>query len=395
MNLNKKSLIQIIVLVVLLVAGGGVFLATQEGGLGFLSELIPGLKEEPKPAPAPPPVAKPKPDVPPIPMQPAKGKVAGKPFTVDRATIENGVLTLFHGGEGNAVEIAVDLRTKRWDVPAGRNFKVLKQTKGDVPRVALRVTDAGQLQAPQVFGDNYTMVLEFGAEKDKKLPGKIHLALPDEQASQVAGTFDAEVRGFRIINGKPDLSADSVETLQYLVFRELLKDDPEKVLNNVAFYDAHLDTGSGKNATGYLEVDYRVGEGAPTMQRFQFVKEQDEWRVRGTLRGNQIDEAHPLAVPGAKDAPAVLIYLAAKRLEGQVAKKKPEQGIFGATFTARHSDKTKVGVTEVNFRPSRDAEAVQLAYLFRLKGNGWTLERELDKKEKVNVDTGKIERAKK
>jgi hypothetical protein len=49
----------------------------------------------------------------------------------------------------------------------------------------------------------------------------------------------------------------------------------------------------------------------------------------------------------------------------------------------------------VNYRPSRDAEAVQLAYLFRLKGNGWALERELDKKEKVNVDTGKIERARK
>jgi hypothetical protein len=395
MNLNKKSLIQIIVLVVLLVGGGGVFLATQEGGLDFLSDLIPGMKEEPKPAPAPAPVAKPKPDVPPIPMLPAKGKVGGKPFTVERATIENGVLTLFHGGEGNAVEVAVDLRTKRWDVPAGRNFKVLKQTKGDLPRVALRVTDAGQLQTPQVYGENYTMVLELGAEKDKKLPGKIHLALPDEQGSQVAGTFDAEVRGFRIINGKPDLSADSVETLQYLVFRELLKDDPEKILNNVAFYDAQIDAGSTKNATGYLEVDYRVGEAAPTMQRFQFVKDQDQWRVRGTLRGNQVDEAHPLAAPGAKDAPAVLIYLAAKRLEGQVAKKKPEHGIYGATFTARHSDKTKVGVTEVSYRPSRDGEPVQLAYLFRFKGSGWALERELDKKEKVNVDTGKIERAKK
>lgn len=393
MNLNKKSLIQIVVLVVLLVVGGGVFLATQEGGLGFLSELIPGMKEEVKPPP--PPVAKPKPDVPPIPMQPAKGKVAGKPFTVDRATVENGVLTLYHGAAGNAVEIAIDLRTKRWDVPAGRNFKVLKQTKGELPRVALRVTDAGQLLAPQVYADKYTMVLELGAEKDKKLPGKIHLALPDEQESQVAGTFDAEVRGFRIINGKPDLSADSVETLQYLVFRELLKDDPEKALNNVAFYDAHINAASGTTATGYLEVDYRVGEAAPTTQRFQFVKEQDEWRVRGTLRSNEVDEAHPLAVPGPKDAPAVLIYLAAKRLEAQVAKNKPEHGVYAATFTARHNDKSRLGVTEVSYRPSRDAEPVSLAYLFRLKGNGWTLERELDKKEKVNVDTGRIERARK
>lgn len=393
--MNKKSLIQMAVLVVLLIAGGVAFLSTQEGGLDFLGEFIPGLKEEPKSASAPAPVAKPKLDIPPIPAQPAQGKVGGKAFSVAKAAIENGVLTLTQGAGGDSVEIAIDLRTKRWDVPAGRTIKVLKQTQGELPQITLRVVESGQRLAPQTYKDKYIMLLELGAEKDKQLPGKIHMALPDEQESKIAGTFDAQIRGFRIINGKPDLSADSVETFQYLVFRELLKDDPEKAVQDVTFFDARIDTSKASGpATGYMEIDYRVGQSPLTTERWQFVKENGEWRVRAKLRTSEIDEAHPLNPPSAKDAPAALLYLAAKRLEAQV-QKKPDQGIYTPSLVARHSDKHKIGVAEVGYRPARNAEPVQVAYLFRFKGNAWVLERELGKREKVNVDSGRIEQAKK
>jgi hypothetical protein len=129
-------------------------------------------------------------------------------------------------------------------------------------------------------------------------------------------------------------------------------------------------------------------------ERWQFVKENDAWRVRGQLRTSELDEAHPLKPPSAKEAPAALIHAAAKRLETQV-KKKPGQGVYSAVLSARHSDKTKIGVAEINYRPQRNAEPLQVAYLFRWKGNGWVLERELDKRESVNLDTGRIERAKK
>jgi hypothetical protein len=337
----------------------------------------------------------PKPDLPPIPAHPAKGKVAGRTFDVEQATINNGVLAFVQGGGANAVEIALDLRTKRWDVPASRTFKVLKQTKGELPQVTVRVTEAGQRLAPQSYGDRYTMFLELGAEKDKKLPGKIHLALPDEQESVIAGTFEAQVKGFRIIDGKPDLSADSIETLQYLVLHELLKGDPERPVKDVAFYDARVEAGQGGGApTGFADVDYRVGDSPMATERWQFVKENDAWRVRGQLRTSELDEAHPLKPPSAKEAPAALIHAAAKRLETQV-KKKPGQGVYSAVLSARHSDKTKIGVAEINYRPQRNAEPLQVAYLFRWKGNGWVLERELDKRESVNLDTGRIERAKK
>jgi hypothetical protein len=40
----------------------------------------------------------------------------------------------------------------------------------------------------------YTMKLEFGTAKDGKIPGKIHLRLPDEAGSFVVGTFEAEIK---------------------------------------------------------------------------------------------------------------------------------------------------------------------------------------------------------
>ena len=46
----------------------------------------------------------------------------------------------------------------------------------------------------ETFFQNYTMKLEFGTAKGGKIPGKIHLRLPDEAGSFVAGTFEAEMQ---------------------------------------------------------------------------------------------------------------------------------------------------------------------------------------------------------
>lgn len=38
------------------------------------------------------------------------------------------------------------------------------------------------------------MRLEFGTTKNGKIPGKIHLRLPDEAGSFVVGSFEAEIK---------------------------------------------------------------------------------------------------------------------------------------------------------------------------------------------------------
>jgi hypothetical protein len=155
------------------------------------------------------------------------------------------------------------------------------------PQVALAWKEDGQsVPSEQKFTDKYSMMLEFGQEKDKKLPGKIQLNLPDETKSHVAGTFEADIRGFRIVDGKPDLTADSVDTLQYLALRELLKDDPNKSLEVMSFRDGRYIQAAapGKNMTGSIEVEYRVGQGSPAVQQFQFEKDGGAWKVVRAVR---------------------------------------------------------------------------------------------------------------
>lgn len=403
--MNLKSVIQIVLLIVLLLAGGVVYLSQQEGGLDFVKELV-GFEVTPPPrpvpvraarppapaAPAPTPVAKP--EVPLIPPESVKGEVQKAPFAPDVAEIENGVLTLRQGKEPWTTEVKVFLQTKPWHVPSGRSFQILDQAAApDTPLIRIRWQENGQ-KAPRQrdFTAKYTLRLEFGTEQDRKLPGKIYVVLPDEDKSRFAGTFTADVRGFRFVDGKPDLGSDSIDTLQYLALHEVLKDDPDKVLADLLFRQGrYTATPSAGPPTGYLEMEYRVGDSTPIAQKFQFVKEQQQWRVTRTLRPDQLDEAHPYNVPDAKDPPVrVFPYLAAKRVEKDAQKRQPGKLLNLVEVASRHSDKRKIGVAEVSYRIG-DGQTMQTAFLYKLTPAGWTLARELGKKERVNLATGKIE----
>jgi hypothetical protein len=409
MNFDKKSLIQIVILIVLIAGGAGAYLMQQDGGLDFISgffESEPATIRAPAarastpaavkatPAPVTPAVAT-KPAVGEIPAVPAKGQVHGKPFVVENSYYESGVLGLRLGKDVTAdIEVKVVLPGTGWETPAGKSFKVTNAARSSAPQVVLAWKEEGQsTPSEQKFNDKYTMVLEFGMEKDKKLPGKIFLSLPDETKSQMAGTFEADIRGFRIVGGKPDLSADSVETFQYLALHELLKDDPNKSLEVLAFRDGRYapPESADKNMTGYIEAEYRIGQAPPSVQRFQFEKVNGSWKVRGALSGKQLDEAHPVIAPGTKDSPTrMLTYLAAKRLESDIQKKFSGKNIYEPVFMSRHSDKFKIGICEASYKLESGGEKIKTAYLFRRQAGGWALDRALGDKEKVDFNTGRI-----
>jgi hypothetical protein len=409
MNLDKKSLIQIVALVVLVVVGAGAYFMQQGGGLDFITGIFGSKPSTTRTAAskAQTPIVGKKPgsaaagenvktgaDAPLIPATPAKGQVHGKPFFAESSSIENGVLTLRLGKEASAdLEVKVMLAGSSWDVPAGKNFKVPGPTGSGVERVALVWRDDGQsAPAQQVFTDKYTLTLEFGPERDKKLSGRIHLVLPDDQKSNIAGTFTASIKGFRFVDGKPDLTADSLETFQYLAFHELLKADATNSAEVIASRGRYAEPESpDAKMTGYLEVEYRVNSELTTIQRFQFVKEDGAWKIARTLGANQLDEAHPLDVPGPKAAPARLMtYLCARKLETSLQKKKPAPGFYEPVFTTRYSDKSKIGVCEASYKLDAVGETMKTAYLFRHRSGKWTLDRELKKQENVNFDTGVI-----
>jgi len=397
---NRKSIVQIIVLVLLIVVGAGGFLYTQEGGLGFITDFFGGSAAPPppppvaaRPRPAAPPKAKD--DAPVIPAQPLTGRLRNAAFTPAVAEIDSGVLTLRQGRGPADPEITIFLYTKPWEVPAGRSFKLIGAAPTpDAPHIRIRWHDEGQ-NAPRQreYTEKYTLVLEFAQEKDKKLPGKLFLSLPDEDKSQLAGTFEADIRGFRLINGKPDLTSDSVDTLQFLALSEILRDDPTKALKDLSFQQGRFDAPStgASPQTGYLEVSFRIGDGAAAMQKFQYAKENGTWRVVRTLRPGQLEAAHPYKAPGPKDPPDRLFpFLAAQRLETEAHKRYPDKPISAAEFVTRTNEAHKIGTCEAAYKVG-DGQLVQTAFLFRRGSAGWKLERELGKKERVNFASGKVE----
>ncbi len=412
--MNKKSLIQIVVLVVLVAGAGGIYVMQQEGGgldLSFITDFLgnksttPPAADVPKKtttavrAPAGSPTAEKsaKTDAPAIPPTPAKGQVHGKPFLVESSSIENGLLVLKLGKDVSAdLEIQIMLLTPQWEVPAGKSFKMPGTAGAAAPQVVLLWKEAGQSESSeQKFKDKYVLTLEFGQEKDKKLPGKIYLSLPDETKSNVAGTFEADIKGFRLINGKPDLSADSIDTFQYLAMVDLLKSDANKTLDGLSFRDGRYvpAESADKNMTGYIEAQYQAAPGAITVQRFQFEKQAGEWKIARTLNASQLDEAHPPQAPTAKDSPSkMMIYLAAKKFETDMQKKSANKAIYAPGFSTRINDKLKLGVCEVSYKLNPDGETLKTTYLFRRKANAWALDRALAKNEKVNFDTGRMEK---
>ncbi len=412
---DKKSLVQLVLLVALIGIGVAAYFYQQGGGidLGIITSFF-----DEKSADVSPPVSKPRvvrkrvkaaprtphrraarkaePAADAIPAHPAQGQLHGKPFVVAYGTIEDGALTLRQSkDEADGQEIAVLLFTKKWHVPVGEVFKVdAKSAADNQPHVHIAWSENGQKMHDAVV-NGYRMRLEFGQEKDRNLPGKIYLALPNKAKTNIAGTFEARIKGFRIVKGKPDLTVDSPDTLRFLALRDVLKDDPGKRINNVYIRDTrYVNQGApGVPITGYLEIEYRVGEAAPVIERYQFIKESNEWRILRTLKVSEIDEAHPYKAPGTNEPPPRLFtYLAARRIEAELKKKYPNKGVRDAEFAARYSDRHKLGVCEVSYRLGRDAKPLRTAYLFRLKRKNWVLDRKLRSNERVNFDTGRLER---
>lgn len=132
----------------------------------------------------------------PIPDKPAAGKVHGREFKVDKATLEEGCLEL-RQGEGfssHLEEFEIDLSRKKVENFAEKTFTVeLNQKAGIEITLAYTGERKGSIKT-RTYIENYTMKLEFGSAKDGKIPGKIHLRLPDEAGSFVVGTFEAEIK---------------------------------------------------------------------------------------------------------------------------------------------------------------------------------------------------------
>ena len=131
-----------------------------------------------------------------IPESTLKGMIHGKEFTADKATLENGILTIRDGKDffpDHAVMIFLFL--KKGETVEGKSFDVKRIMGFGVPHIHIKwMPDAGNIPNTDMFMKDYSMHLEFETIKNGKIPGKIYLCMPDKLKSYAAGSFTATVK---------------------------------------------------------------------------------------------------------------------------------------------------------------------------------------------------------
>jgi len=129
-----------------------------------------------------------------FPETPAAGRIHGRDFLVERATLQSGTLTLRQGGNRGSVDFGVVINFS--GVPsealAGQSIHIATNAPL-AARVTLRWTETDQTLKDN-FETGYALRLEFGTLDKNHLSGKIYFCAPDDERSYVAGTFNAEIR---------------------------------------------------------------------------------------------------------------------------------------------------------------------------------------------------------
>ena len=128
-----------------------------------------------------------------LPDAAAAGRIAGKDFSCERATLQGGLLNLRQGGGWPpALGVSIYLHAVRSSDLAGQTVNITTNLPV-VPRVILRSKNDQQQAVTQNFTAGYALRIEFAQLAGNRLPGKIYLVMPDEMKSCVVGSFTAEI----------------------------------------------------------------------------------------------------------------------------------------------------------------------------------------------------------
>lgn len=131
----------------------------------------------------------------PIPTNAASGRILGREFHLERATIQNGTLALRQGSTWPPdVGVTIVLPPRPARDFAGKQFLITKDYAGKAPRVVLRIMNDEEQEVTKTITRGYAMKLEFDQLADERLPGRVYLCTPDAAKSVVVGSFRAEVR---------------------------------------------------------------------------------------------------------------------------------------------------------------------------------------------------------
>lgn len=128
-----------------------------------------------------------------LPDAPASGRIVGRRFTCQRATLHGSTLTLRQGTAWPPdVGLTIYLDTDRGEDMAGRRYSFSPSDR--LPRMALRWKDPQGKPVKHNVTAPYALRIEFGHVNSNRLAGKIYCCIADPEKSYVAGAFEAEIR---------------------------------------------------------------------------------------------------------------------------------------------------------------------------------------------------------
>ena len=125
------------------------------------------------------------------PNMPVAGRIHGQDFVIERASFQNGTLTLRAGARGPIESgVQINFSGAQPESLAGQTINVSTNADKAAP-VTLRWKNDGGTQKEN-YDVGYALRLEFGALEKNRLQGKIYLCLPDAEKSYLMGTFNAD-----------------------------------------------------------------------------------------------------------------------------------------------------------------------------------------------------------
>lgn len=123
----------------------------------------------------------------------AAGRINGRDFALERATVQGGVLSFRQGSKTpQEVGVTIHLFARRSEDLSGKSINI-DANRTNAPKVVLRWKDEQEQPVTQTLHEGYALRLEFGQAADGRLPGKILLCAPDEAKSWMAGSFEAKI----------------------------------------------------------------------------------------------------------------------------------------------------------------------------------------------------------
>jgi len=337
---------------------------------------------------------------------PLSGRINGIDVDLDQAVFADRVLRIeTKGSDGFAARLSVHLPIAIGVVPELKTFSTADHAKVATSSKQVKVMHYWKdlVTGKTVFAfmkrGEYQLELEFGEETERGISGYLSLENPGLDV-KVAGNFVAEIRGLRLVNGHPDLQCDHYATLIHVAELYLRKKTNTEAVKISNVKDHKYSLKAGDKKAGWLDGEYKDGDGQAVFVRLQFIKNDEGWEVFRELGADQLVTAHPI-VPfdmtrvedddGMVDT-KILNFLTARALEADLQKEFPGKGVsahFGLSFA--FNPKTGIGYNKASYSLDGVKERFSKTYLLRRADGLWRVERALKDGEKVNTRTGKVE----